>query len=197
MLGIYEFTDFHCNHSFLMETQDPMIGGFAKWPGTTPGKDKIRYIFIYTHIVFRMLITMENECILVCKDYYHHMKTMIVSLSNRHLFMRESAHTDFFHLFLGHWIGMWHECIATRCTVFFVANPYLLPIWTTLMDYIFCFHTFSVVSPQSSTRFSNNGMLCDIIGTVFIIYTTINVSMITRWIYMLIWWNFDWCLRII
>ncbi|KAL5004408.1 hypothetical protein ScPMuIL_017864 [Solemya velum] len=36
ILGIYDKTDFHCNRSFVLQTQDDIVGGFAKWPGHTP-----------------------------------------------------------------------------------------------------------------------------------------------------------------
>ena len=39
MLDVFELSDPILNRGFLMETQDEMVGGFAKWPDNTPGRD--------------------------------------------------------------------------------------------------------------------------------------------------------------
>ena len=38
MLHAFKFIDCDANHSFLMDTQDQIVGGFSKWPDHTPGK---------------------------------------------------------------------------------------------------------------------------------------------------------------
>lgn len=38
MLGIYHMIDYNCNRTFLMETQDEVTGGLAKWPSLRPGE---------------------------------------------------------------------------------------------------------------------------------------------------------------
>jgi len=37
MLGAFTFVDHAANRSFLMDTQDHIVGGFSKWPDHTPG----------------------------------------------------------------------------------------------------------------------------------------------------------------
>ena len=37
MLDAFKFVDCAANHSFLMDTQDQIVGGFSKWPDHTPG----------------------------------------------------------------------------------------------------------------------------------------------------------------
>ena len=37
MLDAFKFVDHGANHSFLMDTQDLIVGGFSKWPDYTPG----------------------------------------------------------------------------------------------------------------------------------------------------------------
>jgi len=37
MLDVFKFTDSGANYTFLMETQDQIVGGFSKWPDHTPG----------------------------------------------------------------------------------------------------------------------------------------------------------------
>jgi len=37
MLDAFKFTDSTANHSFLMDTQDQIVGGFSKWPDHTSG----------------------------------------------------------------------------------------------------------------------------------------------------------------
>ena len=44
MLGLYELTDSSCNRGYLLETQDEVVGGFAKWPDNSPGN-----AFIHVH----------------------------------------------------------------------------------------------------------------------------------------------------
>ena len=36
LLGIYDLSDARLNRCYLMQTQDPLVGGFAKWPGNSP-----------------------------------------------------------------------------------------------------------------------------------------------------------------
>ncbi|XP_064621057.1 geranylgeranyl transferase type-1 subunit beta-like [Lineus longissimus] len=36
LLGLFEMTNFEFNRSFVLETQDDVIGGFAKWPENSP-----------------------------------------------------------------------------------------------------------------------------------------------------------------
>jgi len=36
ILSVYELTDMNSNREFILETQDAITGGFAKWPGHTP-----------------------------------------------------------------------------------------------------------------------------------------------------------------
>ena len=38
LLGVYDMTNSTYNRAYLMETQDEMIGGFAKWPENNPGR---------------------------------------------------------------------------------------------------------------------------------------------------------------
>ena len=37
LLDMFHMTDSPCNRGYLMDTQDPLLGGFAKWPDNTPG----------------------------------------------------------------------------------------------------------------------------------------------------------------
>lgn len=39
--------NFEANKFFLMETQDTLIGGFAKCPDNTPGMDFVIYCTLY------------------------------------------------------------------------------------------------------------------------------------------------------
>ncbi|XP_074649953.1 geranylgeranyl transferase type-1 subunit beta-like [Tubulanus polymorphus] len=36
LLGMFEMTNYEFNRSFVLETQDEVIGGFSKWPDNTP-----------------------------------------------------------------------------------------------------------------------------------------------------------------
>ena len=38
MLDAFKFVEYGANHSFLMDTQDQIVGGFSKWPDHTPGQ---------------------------------------------------------------------------------------------------------------------------------------------------------------
>lgn len=38
LLGVFRYTNFNKNRSFILSTQDRLVGGFAKWPDSHPGK---------------------------------------------------------------------------------------------------------------------------------------------------------------
>ncbi|CAF90463.1 unnamed protein product, partial [Tetraodon nigroviridis] len=37
LLGVFRYTNFNKNRSFILSTQDRLVGGFAKWPDSHPG----------------------------------------------------------------------------------------------------------------------------------------------------------------
>lgn len=42
LLDVFQYTNFDKNRSFILSTQDRLVGGFAKWPDSHPGKKKKR-----------------------------------------------------------------------------------------------------------------------------------------------------------
>lgn len=38
LLNVFQYTNFDRNRSFILSTQDRLVGGFAKWPDSHPGK---------------------------------------------------------------------------------------------------------------------------------------------------------------
>lgn len=38
LLDVFQYTDFEKNRNYIMSTQDSLVGGFAKWPDSHPGK---------------------------------------------------------------------------------------------------------------------------------------------------------------
>lgn len=40
LLDVFQYTNFDKNRSFILSTQDRLVGGFAKWPDSHPGKKK-------------------------------------------------------------------------------------------------------------------------------------------------------------
>lgn len=38
LLDVFQYTNFDKNRSFILSTQDRLVGGFAKWPDSHPGK---------------------------------------------------------------------------------------------------------------------------------------------------------------
>lgn len=38
LLGVFQYTNYDKNRSFILATQDRLVGGFAKWPDSHPGK---------------------------------------------------------------------------------------------------------------------------------------------------------------
>jgi len=46
MLDAFKFIDSDANHSFLMDTQDQIVGGFSKWPDHTPGTVCLMDLFL-------------------------------------------------------------------------------------------------------------------------------------------------------
>lgn len=47
LLDVFQYTNFEKNRSFILSTQDRLVGGFAKWPDSHPGKH------LTVHVVIR------------------------------------------------------------------------------------------------------------------------------------------------
>lgn len=41
LLQIFQYTNFEKNRNYILSTQDRIVGGFAKWPDSHPGKIEI------------------------------------------------------------------------------------------------------------------------------------------------------------
>lgn len=37
LLGVFQYTNYEKNRTFILSTQDRLVGGFAKWPDSHPG----------------------------------------------------------------------------------------------------------------------------------------------------------------
>lgn len=46
LLDVFQYTNFEKNRSFILSTQDRLVGGFAKWPDSHPGKHLIVHVVI-------------------------------------------------------------------------------------------------------------------------------------------------------
>lgn len=40
LLDVFRYTNFEKNRSFILSTQDRLVGGFAKWPDSHPGESQ-------------------------------------------------------------------------------------------------------------------------------------------------------------
>lgn len=40
LLDVFQYTNFDKNRSFILSTQDRLVGGFAKWPDSHPGNSQ-------------------------------------------------------------------------------------------------------------------------------------------------------------
>lgn len=38
LLKIFQYTNYEKNRNYILSTQDRLVGGFAKWPDSHPGK---------------------------------------------------------------------------------------------------------------------------------------------------------------
>lgn len=41
LLDVFRYTNFEKNRSFILSTQDRLVGGFAKWPDSHPGESRV------------------------------------------------------------------------------------------------------------------------------------------------------------
>ncbi len=86
-MDMFHMTDSVCNRSYLMDTQDRIIGGFAKWPDNTPGRH-IQYLEWFTlicrHCVNRISSGWVVECdvvaipLSVVRPYTHYIYAMVL-----------------------------------------------------------------------------------------------------------------------